>query len=291
MAGPARVTPGPDSGSVPRRQTGMDLTPSGQRTQVMRGRLSDYSLADLLQFLASLRKTGHLVIERSNPPASAGIYVADGAVVHAYCPAEEGAAAIHALLRWDEGRFVFLAGVKPERTSVVDEVGHLLLEGMRQKDEYHDCLRRLPAADTVLHRMRDRSAMGDLLLTVDEWRALGRLDGRRTVAQLLLADPDGEVLAAQRLAALVDRGLALLQEPHEHLVVVLAKDAAPGPAAILPAPPAALLARLDGRSSLAQLQPLVGLNANDLAESARFLVEVRLARVISGRDWWVRSMA
>jgi hypothetical protein len=264
------------------------VPPPGAPPQVMRGRLRDYALADLVQFLHALRKSGHLLVERREPAMAAGLYFVSGAIVHAYCGEVAGEAAVAALLRWDDGRFVFVAGARPDRCTVQADVGTLLLDGLRQKDELAAALQRLPPADTAPHRRRDRAEIGDRLLTWDEWRLFARLDGRRTVGDLLRSDPDGEVVAARRLAGLFERGLACQEEPRAHLdAVVLAREAQ----ATLTGPLGVLLTHLDGLTPLAGLANATGLTGHELAEAARTLVEARLARVVDGHDAYARCIA
>lgn len=157
--------------------------PAPQR--IMSGLLADHPLAELLQFLQSMRKHVHLMLERSQPRQSGGIYFANGRPIHAYLPHLDGDEAILELLAWNEGRFVLVDDARPECESVHSDLRSLLLEGMRRLDESTRHLPCFPMPDSIpTPRSSHDPANDDQLLTLREWRLLAVVDGRRTTAEL-----------------------------------------------------------------------------------------------------------
>jgi len=180
--------------------------------RIMNGQLEAYPLTDLLQFLQSVRKRVHVLVERTLPRQSGGIYFAGGRPVHAYLPPTEGDEALLELLTWQSGRFLLIDDAVPERESVVSDLQSLLLEGMRRMDESSRHLPCFPLPDTVpTPRTVLDPACEDQLLTLREWRLLAAVDGRRSTTDLahLLGRNVPEIQAG--LANLAASGLVRLQ--------------------------------------------------------------------------------
>lgn len=153
--------------------------------RIMSGQLEDYPLPELMQFLRGMRKRVHLMIERSLPPQSAGIYFSAGRPIHAYLSPLIGDEAVLALLTWNHGRFILIDDAIPEQESVKSDLQILLLEGLRRLDESSRHLPIIPRPEMIPHpRTYCDSATDDLLLTLREWRLLAAVDGRRTITDL-----------------------------------------------------------------------------------------------------------
>ncbi len=265
----------------------------------MRGQLRDYALPDLLQFLHSLRKHGHLVIERPAPEdgstslagTSAGLYFRDGQIVHAYCPPLIGDAVVATLLHWDDGRFLFLPGVNAPATSVGTDMHTLLLDGLRQLDEYRATLQRLPSPGAILHRDYDRERLGDCLLTLHEWELLARIDGQRRIADLIALTPGAEAATALRLRGLLDRDLVATEERLDFLAnIVLARTPAAADVMTLTDDATDLLEALDGERTLLDLLQVTRLPSHHVISAARALVAAGLASVADGYAWYRRYL-
>jgi Domain of unknown function (DUF4388) len=155
--------------------------------RLMHGHLEDYPIADLLQFFQGVRKQFHLLIERTEPRESAGIYFAAGRPVHAYLSPLEGEEALISLMTWECGRFLVIDDAVSERQTIDSELQSLLLEGARRLDDSRRFVAHKPKATSIpvpsasLNEQSD-----DLLLTLREWRLLAAIDGRRTVHELSL---------------------------------------------------------------------------------------------------------
>lgn len=153
--------------------------------RIMNGQLEAYPLTDLVQFLQSMRKRVHLMVERADPRQSGGIYFAGGRPVHAYLPPLDGDEAMLDLLTWRHGRFLLIDDAVPERETVIGDLQALLLESMRRLDESSRHLPCFPLPDTVpTPRTVLDAASEDQLLTLREWRLLAAVDGRRSTTDL-----------------------------------------------------------------------------------------------------------
>ncbi|MDB5038548.1 MAG: hypothetical protein JWQ35_2076 [Bacteriovoracaceae bacterium] len=107
------------------------------------GRLSEVSLADLLQMLASTKKSGRLVIAANKkdllpmPPAGTpSLYIKEGDLIGAELHDLKNEAAFFQILRWQNGFFSLFPQVQFEwKDPIQMPLEALLLEGYRLLDE------------------------------------------------------------------------------------------------------------------------------------------------------------
>ena len=116
------------------------------------GKLTQISLVDLLQIFQMNKRSGTLRIWRSDGVGSGSILVRSGHVLDASVPLADGTCivgekAVYRLLAWKEGRFEFAPGSVSEAKRVEKPTRGLLLEAMRQMDEWETLRSELPAAD------------------------------------------------------------------------------------------------------------------------------------------------
>ncbi len=97
------------------------------------GKLFDLQLTDIVQMNCLGRVTTSLVIAKDDHRGV--IYFNDGEVVHAECDDIVGEEAFYTILGWQEGKFVSNIGVVPPRETISSTWEHLLVEGMKRKDE------------------------------------------------------------------------------------------------------------------------------------------------------------
>jgi DNA-binding response OmpR family regulator len=97
------------------------------------GKLFDLQLTDIIQMNCLGRVTTSLVITKDNHKGA--IYFNDGEIVHAECDNVEGEEAFYTILGWQEGKFVSNIGAFPPRESISSPWEHLLMEGVKRKDE------------------------------------------------------------------------------------------------------------------------------------------------------------
>lgn len=114
------------------------------------GKLSQIALPDLLQLFNGGAKTGTLQLERGDSQGRnerGQIHLDRGQVVHASTGAVEGEKALFRLLAWNEGSFSFSARRLDSPGDITKPLRALLMEGMRQIDEWNRARSSLPALD------------------------------------------------------------------------------------------------------------------------------------------------
>lgn len=97
------------------------------------GKLFDLQLTDIIQMNCLGRVTTSLVITRDNHRGV--IYFRDGEIVHAECDDSGGEEAFYTILGWQEGKFVSNIGVQPPQQTISSTWEHLLVEGVKRRDE------------------------------------------------------------------------------------------------------------------------------------------------------------
>jgi hypothetical protein len=178
----------------------------------LQGKLSQVPLTDLLQLLHMNRRTGTLDLSRHLGPdraEQATVQVRDGNVLQARVGVVEGEKALFRLLAWREGSFVFgpLRGDAAPRITTPTRA--LLLEGLRQLDEWEQRRGSLPSPEaraSLQVKSVDLPSMAqpltrEVLLLIDLYPRVQELLDHSTF-------PDYQVL--QTLQTLVDRGLVEL---------------------------------------------------------------------------------
>ncbi len=117
-------------------------------TKEIEGKLSHMSLADILQFLHLNRKEGELKLAANDRTGS--IYLKDGQIYNASTAGVEKEKALFRLLQWNDGKFEFIPGAVTAQKKIKDAAGNLLMEGMRQMDEFKKNMDQFPHRDTLI---------------------------------------------------------------------------------------------------------------------------------------------
>jgi hypothetical protein len=276
------TTPPPDPSLESSRIRRLTAT---ARPLPIQGDLADYQLAELLQFLSQARRTGHLALERGDPPQAAAIHVEAGRIVDARCPPLRGDDAVISLVGWRQGRFLFVAGPAGTQRTVRSELPTLLLEGMRRCDELRTALSDLPSDTVVLHPVHDAD-LHDRRLTRLGWLVLARIDGTRSVGEVVESFGRGQVQVARTLVELFQAGLATITPETgflDHITVCRT-----GSATIEDADAAALRAAADGRATLRDLGEELGLSPAVLVAIVGELLETGDLVINTGADAWRR---
>ena len=119
------------------------LTPD-QRTQSARlrhlvgkqgftGKLDQFDLVDIIQMCCVGKRTGRLQIARR---VERGVlYLRGGQIIHAASGGLEGEKAAYEIIGWSAGQFSFEDGVQPEEPTIQTGWEHLVMEGVRRRDE------------------------------------------------------------------------------------------------------------------------------------------------------------
>ncbi|GAC1611874.1 MAG: hypothetical protein NVS3B26_29090 [Mycobacteriales bacterium] len=118
--------------------------------------------------------------------------------------AEQAADAVFDLLRWPEGEFAFMVDEPdPDDLGAALSVDEVVAEGQRRMQAWAEAV--LPPAGAVLALAPTPSA--EPAISRDEWSLLSFVDGRRTVADLVMLSGRGEYVVVSALAGLIERGL------------------------------------------------------------------------------------
>lgn len=249
----------------------------------MQGDVADFPLADLLQFLAQSRTTGHLALERGDPPQVASLVFHDGRLVDARCPPQGGDEAVIALLGWRHGRFLVLSGPTPAHGNVTADLPALLLEGARWADEVARALDGLPPEDAVLYPVH-RAGGGGAVLSRLAWNLLTHVDGERTLLELVQGFSAPQPIVAQALADLWRAGLVATTPDTAFLARITVRRQAEPTGDQTPADQ--VLAATVAPRTLADLVLASGLPVEDLLRTVVALVDAGWMDVVAGQDAW-----
>ncbi len=122
------------------------------------GQLTEVNLVDLLQIFSLNRRTGILTVENEDGE-EAVIYLKEGDVVSTILDTITGEKALYRILRWRGGTFRY----QPEKFTVARNITRsidaLLMEGMRQLDEWETLQSIMPHPPA---RLKLKKANGDL---------------------------------------------------------------------------------------------------------------------------------
>jgi CheY-like chemotaxis protein len=173
------------------------------------GRLAQIPLADLLQLFHLNRRSGTFELRRrtSDGRTERGrIHLHEGDVVQAVTGPVDGEKALFRLLTWNEGSFAF----RPEPISIAPRITTttraLLMEGMRQIDEWRRLRAELPSLDAHV-TLRVRSGELPSVVHPLTQEVLLLLELYSQVAEVVdhSSYPDYQVL--RTLQTLVQRGI------------------------------------------------------------------------------------
>lgn len=171
--------------------------------------LKEFSLGDVLQFVARSKKTGILKVQGD---ASGDIYIKEGLVVHAADGVETGMEALLNLSfnKLDAG--VFEPGVRSPEQTINEDFGKLTDDIEKRRIEYHEIKRKLPPMDTVLKKST-KDLESAVALRRTDWRILALIDGQRTIGEVITQSKVGGYEATRTVTWLKDQGL--VYDPRE----------------------------------------------------------------------------
>ena len=118
------------------------------------GSLSEVSLVDLLQIFGLNRRTGTLILQHEDQQGK--IHLAEGSVVSAVLGETTGEKALYRILRWQSGNFRYIPGHADVTLDISRSMDALLMEGMRQLDEWDSLVELMPPPDTILKLSKSR---------------------------------------------------------------------------------------------------------------------------------------
>ncbi len=132
----------------------MSPKPSRQGTssRPMSGSIEEIPLPDLLQLLSTSRKTG--VLSVMSPGAHGRIHLREGQIFYASINDDDMLApdiAVFRMLRWEQGDFELQPAMDIHVPNEIERpTAHLLMEGVRQLDEYNHIKDRIPPMHETL---------------------------------------------------------------------------------------------------------------------------------------------
>jgi len=155
------------------------------RQKMAAGGFGTFSLVDVIQMCCISQKTGLLIVRSSGREGD--MYVQSGAIVHAEAPGLEGEEAVYEMLSWEDAQSSLNESVQAPKMTIQVGWEHLLMEGVRRKDE-------------MLERQDLRSDAGAEQL-------LGKMVGPFRVDRKIASDYWGTLYEAYQVA--VNRPVAL----------------------------------------------------------------------------------
>jgi len=182
---------------------------AGASGHAVEGQLSQISLADLLQLFHLNRRTGVLDLVRRDVAAReerGRLYVREGNVVQASLGPVEAEKALYRMLTWRAGGFAFSDTRVTVPARIQTPTRALLMEGMRQLDEWDRLVASLPPLDAqVVLRVKSSELPHIVHPLTQEVLLLLELYSRVQDVMDHCSYPDYQVL--RTLQTLVERGI------------------------------------------------------------------------------------
>lgn len=186
-----------------------DATPAGEATE---GELEQLALADLLQSFMLQRRSGALFLDRTDDDDRrhrARLLIRDGEVLQAEVGRVDGEKALFRLMSWRSGRFRFEPGARSETPTILAPTRRLLVEGMRQLEEWDRLSTQLPPLDAPVQLAVKSSELPNIVHPLTQ-EVLLLLEEHRVVRDVVdhSVFPDYQVL--RTLHTLDERGIIQL---------------------------------------------------------------------------------
>lgn len=164
---------------------------------MLKGTLDCFTLPEILQFLASQRKTGCVEVSRSAGDGrvffrEGEVYYGESSLTRGLDQAPDEAVArrqiedaFFDLLRWELGEFTFSPGVEVDPGVAVEVSVETLIQETSQKlEELAVISTKIPNEHAVLAMASSPPSDSEINITSDEWRVLVLVSGNRSVAEI-----------------------------------------------------------------------------------------------------------
>jgi len=112
------------------------------------GNLQEVSLVDLLQIFSLNRRTGILTLVHDDEKGT--VYLNNGEVISTVHGEINGEKALYRILRWNDGTFHYTPDQFTVSRNIARPIDALLMEGMRQLDEWDALQAKMPPGGSVL---------------------------------------------------------------------------------------------------------------------------------------------
>jgi pSer/pThr/pTyr-binding forkhead associated (FHA) protein len=179
--------------------------------KMMQGNIEEIPLPDLLQLLSTSRKSGVLVLR--SEWGTGRLYLRKGQIYYANVDESFDVSprkAVFRMLTWDKGLFEL---EPPDDRTVMEELQDstegLLMEGMRQLDEFRELSSKLPPFEAIVSIPRP---LGQKLrdLKPQELDLMQTALDEATVQQIIDQSPQTDLDTAQALLSLLERGYLIV---------------------------------------------------------------------------------
>ncbi len=170
------------------------------------GSLKEVSLVDLLQIFGLNRRTGTLELRHDDQTGS--IHLSEGAVVNAVLGETTGEKALYRILRWPDGSFSYHPGEKPVTRNVSRSMDALLMEGMRQLDEWVSLYKLMPPLSTVLKIAKAREDLPQNMRPVTQ-EVLLLLEFYNTVEEIIEKATHTDYDVCKSVLGLIQKGILI----------------------------------------------------------------------------------
>ncbi len=168
------------------------------------GSLSEVSLVDLLQIFGLNRRTGTLFLQHGGQQGR--IHLTDGSVVSAALGETTGEKALYRILRWHEGNFRYNPGHADVTKDISRSMDALLMEGMRQLDEWESLVKLMPHPGTVLKLSKARDELPQNMRPVTQ-EILLLMEFYNTLKDIVEKSTHTDYDVCQSILGLIQKGI------------------------------------------------------------------------------------
>jgi hypothetical protein len=117
---------------------------------------------------------------------------------------------VYNLFSWKEGDFNFHEGATPKNTPFLIELNtmNVIMEGTRRIDEWMEIQKVLPDDDMLISIIKSpKVSREELVISLDEFRVLALINGERSLSDLINLSPMGEFVTCRAVYRLVNQKL------------------------------------------------------------------------------------
>ena len=177
-----------------------------EEAKEVEGNLAQMSLVDILQIFSMNRKDGVIVVRKEEEGQEAMIFLKEGRIIDATAGTAKGEKALFRILGWDSGKFEYFPRDFHPEVTIDKSTDSLLMEGMRQLDEWKKMAGYFPPLDAHLYLKVDRGRFSQGLRPITQ-EVLSILEFYRKVEDIIdnCSYPDFDVMMT--IHALVSKGI------------------------------------------------------------------------------------
>lgn len=168
------------------------------------GSLSEVSLVDLLQIFGLNRRTGTLVLQHDDQQGR--IHLTEGSVVSAALGETTGEKALYRILRWQSGNFRYIPGHADVTLDISRSMDALLMEGMRQLDEWDSLVKLMPPPGTILKLSKSKDDLPQNMRPVTQ-EILLLLEFYNTLKDIIEKSTHTDYDVCQSVLGLIQKGI------------------------------------------------------------------------------------